>query len=126
MATVAQINAITGLYVAYFNRAPDPLGLQFWIDQLDDGRDFNTIASDFAASQEAIDIYPFLASPDVSSPSAFVTSVYANLFNRVPEKEGLDFWVDVINSGAVAPGDMVEEILLGAQNVIVGGGYGCQ
>ncbi len=121
MATVAQINAITGLYVAYFNRAPDPLGLQFWIDQLDDGRDFNTIASDFAASQEAIDIYPFLASPDVSSPSAFVTSVYANLFNRVPEKEGLDFWVDVINSGAVAPGDMVEEILLGAQNVIVGG-----
>ena len=53
MATQDQINAITGLYVAYFDRAPDPAGLQFWIDQLDNGRDFNTISQDFAMSEEA-------------------------------------------------------------------------
>ncbi|MFG6535715.1 DUF4214 domain-containing protein, partial [Sulfitobacter sp. 1A16787] len=42
MATSTQINAITALYVGYFDRAPDPAGLQFWIDQIDNGREFNT------------------------------------------------------------------------------------
>ncbi|MFG6589096.1 DUF4214 domain-containing protein, partial [Sulfitobacter sp. MOLA879] len=41
MATSTQINAITALYVGYFDRAPDPAGLQFWIDQIDNGREFN-------------------------------------------------------------------------------------
>ena len=29
MATQAQINTLTGLYVSYFGRSPDPEGLQF-------------------------------------------------------------------------------------------------
>ncbi|WP_084789001.1 DUF4214 domain-containing protein [Ruegeria sp. TM1040] len=44
---------LVSLYVGYFNRAPDPAGLQFWIDQVEAGRDTNTIAADFAASPEA-------------------------------------------------------------------------
>ena len=121
MATEAQINAICGLYVAYFDRAADPEGLQFWIDQLDNGRDFATISQDFANSQEARDIYPFLNNPDVASPGAFITAIYANLFDRAPESEGLQFWTNVLESGAVAPGDMVEAILLGARDDIVDG-----
>ena len=46
-------NFLVSLYVGYFNRAPDPAGLQFWIDQVEAGRDTNTIAADFAASPEA-------------------------------------------------------------------------
>lgn len=123
MATQEQIKAISGLYVAYFNRAADPEGLQFWIDQLDGGRDFATISQDFATSAEATEIYPFLATPDLvsSSPAAFVTSIFANLFGRAPDQAGLDFWVGVIASGAVAPGDMVEAVLLGAQDTLVFG-----
>ncbi|WP_162933496.1 DUF4214 domain-containing protein [Sulfitobacter mediterraneus] len=123
MATQQQINDIAGLYVAYFDRAPDPAGLQFWIDQLDGGRDFATISQDFAESEEAKEIYPFLATPDLvnNSPAAFVTSIYANLFGRAPDQAGLNFWVDVLGNGEVAPGDMVEAIMLGAQDTLVNG-----
>ena len=58
MATTAQVDAIVALYAGYFNRAPDPAGLQFWIDQIDGGREFNTIAADFAASPEATAVQP--------------------------------------------------------------------
>ena len=46
-------NFLVSLYVGYFNRAPDPAGLQYWIEQVEAGRDTNTIAADFAASTEA-------------------------------------------------------------------------
>ena len=123
MATPEEIKAIAGLYVAYFDRAPDPAGLEFWINQLDNGRDFATISQDFADSPEAKQIYPFLATPEVSGldPTNLVTSIYQNLFGRDPEAQGLNFWVDVVNSGAVAVGDMVEAIMLGARDAVVDG-----
>jgi hypothetical protein len=123
MATPEQIKAIAGLYVAYFDRAPDPAGLEFWINQLDNGRDFATISQDFADSPEAKQIYPFLANPAVSGqdPTNLVTSIYENLFGREPDAQGLNFWVDVVNSGAVAVGDMVEAIMMGARDAVVNG-----
>jgi len=116
MATSTQINAITALYVGYFDRAPDPAGLQFWIDQIDDGREFNTIAADFAASPEAVALYPYLTTPDVSSPAVFVTNIYANLFGRTPDQEGLDFWTGVLEDGSVSVADMIEAIIMGARD----------
>jgi hypothetical protein len=116
MATSTQINAITALYVGYFDRAPDPAGLQFWIDQIDNGREFNTIAADFAASPEAVALYPYLTTPDVSSPAVFVTNIYANLFGRTPDQEGLDFWTGVLEDGSVSVADMIEAIIMGARD----------
>ena len=124
MATQQQIKDINGLYVAYFDRAADPEGLQFWIDQLDNGRDFTTISQDFATSVEAKSIYSFLAAPDdvvSASPAAFITSIYMNLFGRAPEADGLAFWTEVLANGSVTPGDMVEAIMLGAQDTVVDG-----
>lgn len=114
MATSAQVDALAALYAGYFNRAPDPAGLQFWIDQIDNGREFNTIAADFAGSAEAIALYPYLTSPGVASPTTFITSVYQNLFNRAPDAPGLQFWSDVLASGSVSVADMIEAIINGA------------
>lgn len=116
MATDAQINALTALYVGYFDRAPDPAGLQFWIDQIDNGREFNTIAADFAASPEAEALYPYLTTPGVSSPDNFVTNIYLNLFNRIPDAAGLAFWTGVLADGSVSVADMIEAIINGAVN----------
>lgn len=116
MATPQQLNAITALYVGYFDRAPDPAGLQFWIDQLSAGREFNTIAADFAASPEAQALYPYLVTPGVSTPSAFITSVYMNMFNRAPDAAGLSFWTGVLSDGRVSVADMIEAIINGAQD----------
>ena len=115
MATQAQINTLTGLYVSYFGRSPDPEGLQFWIKQVDSGRDITTIAQDFAQSNEAKSLYPYLANPSSSSPLDFISSIYQNLFNRAPEAAGLGFWYDALTTGAVSVGDMIEAILLGAR-----------
>jgi len=71
MATTAQIDSIVALYAGYFDRAPDPIGLQFWIDQIENGREFNTIAADFAASPEAEALYPYLTAPALVTPTAF-------------------------------------------------------
>lgn len=114
MATSAQINSLAGLYAGYFNRAPDPSGLQFWIDQIDGGRAFDTIAADFAASTEATGLYPFLTAPDVATPSTFITSIYQNLFNRAPDSDGLAFWSDVLAAKSVSVGDMIAAIINGA------------
>tara|TARA_R110002020_G_scaffold188846_6_gene387652 strand:+ start:1838 stop:4543 length:2706 start_codon:yes stop_codon:yes gene_type:complete len=114
MATSTQVDALVALYAGYFNRAPDPAGLQFWIDQIDGGREFNTIAADFAASAEATALYPYLTAPDVASPSTFITSIYQNLFNRTPDQAGLDFWTDVLAQGSVSVADMIEAIINGA------------
>ncbi|NUH63772.1 DUF4214 domain-containing protein [Sulfitobacter sp. S0837] len=116
MATLEQKQDLAALYIGYFDRAPDPDGLQFWIDQIDNGREFNTIAADFASSDEAEALYPFLTTPGVSTPNAFVTSIYVNLFGRVPEQEGLDFWTGVLADGSVSAGDMVEKIIMGARD----------
>ncbi|WP_243254408.1 DUF4214 domain-containing protein [Sulfitobacter indolifex] len=123
MATSTQINAITALYVGYFDRAPDPAGLQFWIDQIDNGREFNTIAADFAASAEAVALYPYLTTPDVSSPAAFITNIYANLFGRAPDDEGLEFWTGVLEDGSVSVADMIEAIIMGARDDAAAGTF---
>ena len=112
--SVADKNFLVSLYVGYFNRAPDPAGLQYWIDQVEGGRDTNTIAADFAASTEAKALYPFLTTPDVSSPTAFITSVYQNLFNRAPDAAGLAFWEGQLSAGTVSASDMIDAIIKGA------------
>ncbi|EDQ03183.1 S-layer protein (plasmid) [Sulfitobacter indolifex] len=123
MATSTQINAITALYVGYFDRAPDPAGLQFWIEQIDNGREFNTIAADFAASPEAVALYPYLSTPGVSSPAAFITNIYANLFGRTPDDEGLEFWTGVLENGSVSVADMIEAIIMGARDDATAGTF---
>lgn len=123
MATSTQINALTALYVGYFDRAPDPAGLQFWIEQIDNGREFNTIAADFAASPEAVALYPYLTTPAVSSPAAFITSIYANLFGRAPDAAGLEFWTGVLNDGSVSVADMIEAIIMGARDDATAGTF---
>ncbi len=114
MATDAQINDLVSLYVGYFNRVPDPAGLQFWIDQIDNGREYGTIAGDFAGSVEAKALYPFLENAQDVSPDAFVTTIYQNLFNREADPAGRAFWIEVLASGAVPVGDMIESIINGA------------
>jgi hypothetical protein len=116
MATTAQIDSIVALYAGYFDRAPDPIGLQFWIDQIENGREFNTIAADFAASPEAEALYPYLTTPGLVSPSAFVTSIYLNLFNRSPDAAGLEFWTDALDAGTVSAADMIEAVINGARD----------
>ncbi|MBE9035237.1 DUF4214 domain-containing protein [aff. Roholtiella sp. LEGE 12411] len=92
--TKADANSIHGLYVAYFGRAGDPTGLQFWVSQANKGVSLEDIATGFAGAKETKDKYPYVAFPDISDPTAFVKSIYLNAFGREAETDGLNFWVN--------------------------------
>lgn len=115
MATQEQRNALTALYVGYFNRAPDPDGFEYWEGQIDNGRAFTSIAQDFANSEEARTLYPYLVRPALASPTTFITSIYQNLFGRAPDNEGRTFWEGQLSGGAL-PGQMINDIINGAQD----------
>lgn len=101
---------ITQLYVGYYNRAPDPEGLQYWLGRLAAGVSLADIADSFAASPEAISNYPYLAFPDVVGPEAFLRQIYLNLFNREIDEDGLEYYTDKLESGATTPGQIIAEI----------------
>jgi len=115
--TPAQLNELVAVYVGYFNRAPDPVGLQFYIDKLEAEPAETTIdliATNFAKSPEAIAQYPYLSTPGISTSASFITSIYQNLFNREPDAEGLEFWIDKLDNGIRTPGEMILAIIRGA------------
>jgi len=92
MATPQQI-AVTQLYTALFNRAPDAAGLAFWEQAMLNGASINTIAESFFTSPEALAIYPSAA-----PTTQFVTRFYTTVFGREPDAEGLVFWSNALDA----------------------------
>jgi len=114
MATRADI---VSLYVGYFNRAPDPEGLSYWLGEIENGTmTLAEIATSFSVQPEATDTYPFLRFPEIVSPAAFLTQVYLNLFNREPDEAGLEHWSGELTDG-MPVGEAIVNIISGAQNV---------
>lgn len=102
------------LYIAYFNRAPDAIGLNFWGTAFANGVTFEEMASQFVDQTETRAAYP-----DGTSNSDFVTAVYDNVFGRIPDQGGFDFWVDMLNRSAetgVTRDQFILEVLRGVED----------
>ena len=100
---------ITQLYVATFNRAPDAEGLNYWM--YNSGFDnLNDVASSFFDSKEAQSIY----SEEMSSQE-MVEMAYENLFSREADAEGLNYWMNELDSGLISQELMLQAMLNGAQ-----------
>ena len=82
------------LYKAAFDRAPDLVGLGYWIDQLDDGASLELAASGFIQSEEFQSLYGINATEAV-----FVTKLYNNVLDRSPDSSGYDFWLEQMSNG---------------------------
>jgi Domain of unknown function (DUF4214) len=89
------------------NRAPDPAGLQFWLNALADGETLTQVANQFANSFESLALYPYLSLPNVVNAGTFVTQVYNNILNCAPDAPGLAFWTNQLTSGSVTPGSFI-------------------
>jgi T5SS/PEP-CTERM-associated repeat protein len=108
----SDFESLIELYIAYFNRAPDAVGLNFWGTAFANGTPLSEIASLFIDQDETRDLYP--AS---QSDAEFATAVYDNVLGRIPDQAGLDFWVGVLadpNSG-VGRDQFILEVLAGAR-----------
>jgi Ca2+-binding RTX toxin-like protein len=109
-----QLGRLTDLYLAFFGRAPDTSGLEYWQEQLlEKGRDFATISKDFAWSAEAQALYPI-----GGGNRSFVQTVYLNSFGRLPDPGGWDYWTGRLDGLGVTDlsdrGAFVGEVILGA------------
>ncbi len=91
----AQLVKLTDVYLAYFGRAPDVIGLEYWQQQYLTGEQtFDEIIINFAYSAEAKALFP-----QDGSNKAFVAAVYQNCFNRAPDLPGWYYWTYILNGG---------------------------
>lgn len=117
------------LYIAYFGRAPDWQGLNYWLGVMNDGmaagKSFNEKLKDvlysFAISNEAQKIYPGLqvGTLDTAGIQSFVNKIYNNLFERSADPEGLAYWTGVAKSYQdqyIPLGTIIMDIIGGAQD----------
>ncbi|MFH0730516.1 MAG: DUF1566 domain-containing protein [Pseudomonadota bacterium] len=111
---------IEGIYVAYWGRAADPEGLNYWEGSYNAGTlDYAGIAENFASSPEGTGAYEYFDTVfnHPENPltdemrQAFVVAIYQNLFNRAPDAAGLAYWVDILQSGASSPGVFIANII---------------
>ncbi|OWW20946.1 Ig-like domain-containing protein [Noviherbaspirillum denitrificans] len=87
--------ALIKLYLASFNRAPEKNGLDYWSTQLASGKSFSSIVSTVFSLDVVKAIYP-----DVLPDDAFLTQIYINIFNKLPDPEGLGYWMGKLALGA--------------------------
>ncbi|MBW7901684.1 MAG: DUF4214 domain-containing protein [Rhodocyclaceae bacterium] len=84
---------ITQLYVALFNRAPDPEGLRFWAQMLEGGTPIDRIIEQMFATAPAREFYP-----EGLSGQEIVAQFYRNALGREPDAEGLEYWTQQMNT----------------------------
>ncbi len=104
---VGDMEEITRLYVATFNRAPDRTGLEYWVNS---NISIEEIAMSFFDQSETQELYP-----SGTKDALFIKSIYLNLFNREPDIEGWIYWIDAISSGRVSRSLFILAVINGAK-----------
>ncbi len=93
------------LYNASFKRLPDPDGLRYWIGNFISGiDDERAVASSFIVSDEFKQRYG-----DNVTDTTYLNNLYQNVLGRLPDSNGLNYWLGQLNSGA----ETRYEVLLG-------------
>ncbi|RZI44154.1 DUF4214 domain-containing protein [Herbaspirillum sp. HC18] len=92
MTTSEISQAISRLYIAAFQRAPELGGYQYWIQQAQ--------ISGLAQTLNSIFTLPVVQGIYAASLSNadFVTAIYNNVFNKLPDSGGLAYWSQQLNS----------------------------
>jgi len=95
------------LYVAYFGRAADPTGLDYWTEK---GITTTKFAADMYAQAEFKDAY------GSKSTEAQVDQIYQNLFDRAADVDGLLYWTKQIDLGVLKVAEIATHLIWAAQN----------
>lgn len=89
------------LYQAFFLRAPDSSGYQYWVNRRLAGRTLVSIASQFAASSEFTNRYGTLTNQQ------FVNLVYENVLGRLGDPGGRAYWTNKLDNGTATRGSVM-------------------
>jgi hypothetical protein len=98
-------------YVAYYGRAADPAGLEYWAGRLEEaGGNLDAIIQAFGESEEFNSRFGGL------DTEALVRNIFQQLFNRDPDPAGNAFYTERLESGALSLQSIALNVLDGAQN----------
>ncbi|HEV7722433.1 MAG TPA: DUF4214 domain-containing protein [Iamia sp.] len=90
------------LYLASFDRAPEPAGLTYWEDQLEHGQTtLSKVSAFFVKSAE------YQATYGNTTNQKFVTIVYLNVLDREPDAAGLAYWKGRLDQGTITRGNLM-------------------
>jgi hypothetical protein len=95
-------------YVAYYGRAADPAGLDYWASQLDAAGSLNAIIVPFGNSLEFKTRYGGLTNTQL------VTKIYQQTLGRGPDQGGLDYYVGELSAGRRTLQSITLDVLFGA------------
>ncbi len=100
------------MYVAFFGRAAEAEGLQYWA-RLFDGKPSEAtqevLAAAFGTAREYLDTY------GNRPTAAMVDTVYQNLFGRAGETAGVQYWSSLLDQGTIRLNNVVKAISEGAR-----------
>ena len=86
-------NELQKLYIAYFGRPGDPSGINYWLSRSKESLTIREISNELSRQDE----YTNYCSHDRSFDFK-INRLYLNLFNRKADFEGLNYWIDMVNS----------------------------
>jgi len=111
---------LASLYVMYYDRAPDPNGFGFWetllVESIQDndpdadGQTLQEIAAQFSTAPETFATYDYYDPNASVGELEFVSDIYSNLFGRMPDAGGLEYWAGRLESGSVSDGEILLEM----------------
>ena len=101
-------NNVQKAYVAYYGRAADPAGLDYWATQLDAAGSLNAIIVPFGNSKEFITRYGGLTNTQL------VTKIYQQALARDPDQGGLDYYVGELSAGRRSLQSITLDVVFGA------------
>ena len=96
------LDSLIDLYIAFFNRAPDADGLNYWVDNIKKGASLDQIAANFYQAALA---YPTQTGYSATmSDEDFVRIIYKNVLGRTgataPTDGEVNYWADDIRKGS--------------------------
>jgi Ca2+-binding RTX toxin-like protein len=109
---------VTELYIAYFNRAPDAVGLFYWASEAVRGYELPQMAKSFFVQDETLATYSDMLDDDgnLVDTESFIIAVYNNVLGRTPDQIGYDYWFDELeNNPDIDPPIFILAILNGAK-----------
>ena len=84
---------VAELYIAFFDRAPDPAGLEYWMNS---GLTLEQISQSFFDQPETQAKFP-----DGMKTEEFINEVYEHVLERTPDQAGLDYWKEQLDNGLI-------------------------
>ena len=104
------------LYQAAFGRVPDTGGLSVNVNLLDTVLSLHDISDAFVFSAEFISLYGANFSNET-----FITALYQNVLDRLPDEGGFNGWNDLLESGQLDRADVLIGFSESPENIVLVG-----